>query len=98
MEKCLSNEEEDRHVLIVVSSAPLRFHGLSHDKYQGPPGTGKTTVIAATVHSKIAEHHSNTIWIVAHSNVAVKNVAEKLVDSGFFNFKLLVSRDFHYDW
>ena len=98
MEKCLSNKEEDRHVVIVVSSAPLRFHDLSHDEYQGPPGTGKTTVIAAAVHSKIAEHSSNTVWIVAHSNVAVKNVAEKLVDSGFFNFRLLVSRDFHYDW
>jgi Ni2+-binding GTPase involved in maturation of urease and hydrogenase len=71
---------------------------LSHDEYQGPPGTGKTTVIAAVVHSKIAEHSSNTIWIAAQSNVAVKNVAEKLVDSGFLDFKLLVSKDFNFDW
>jgi len=97
VEKCLSNKEEDRHVVIVVSSAP-RSHDPSHDEYQGPPGTGKTTVIAAAVHSKIAEHNSNTVWIAAHSNVAVKNVAEKLVDSGFLDFKILVSRDFHYDW
>jgi len=55
-------------------------------------------VIAAVVHSKAAEHESNTVWIVAQSNVAVKNVAEKLVDSGFLKFKLLVSKDFHYDW
>ena len=95
--KCLSNKEQDRHVVIVVSSTPS-FSRLSHDQHQGPPGTGKTTVIAATVHSKIAEHNLNTIWVVAHSNVAVKNAAEKLVDSGFVNFKLLVSKDFHFDW
>ena len=94
----MSNKEEDRHVVIVVSSVPLRFHNLSYDEYQGPPGTGKTTVIAAAVNSKIAENSTNTVWIVAHSNVAVKNVAEKLVDSGFLGFKLLVSKDFHYDW
>jgi Cdc6-like AAA superfamily ATPase len=97
VEKCLSNKEEDRHVVIVVSSTPS-FSPLSHDGYQGPPGTGKTTVIAAAVHSKIAEHSSNTVWVIAQSNVAVKNVAEKLVDSGFLDFKLLVSKDFHYDW
>ena len=55
-------------------------------------------MIAAIVHSKIAEHDLNTIWVVAQSNVAVKNVAEKLVDSGFVDFKLLVSKDFHFDW
>ena len=51
-------------------------------------------MIAAVVYGKIAEHSSNTVWIAAHSNVAVKNVAEKLVDSGFLDFRLLVSRDF----
>ena len=55
-------------------------------------------MIAAAVQSKIAEHRSNTIWIIAQSNVAVKNVAEKLVDSGFLDFKLIVSKDFHFDW
>jgi hypothetical protein len=55
-------------------------------------------VIAAAVHSKIAELGTNTIWVIAQSNVAVKNVAEKLVDSGFVNFKLLVSKDFHFEW
>ncbi|KAG1821663.1 AAA domain-containing protein [Suillus subaureus] len=39
-----------------------------------------------------------TIWLVAHSNVAVKNIAEKLDKVGFREFKLLVSKDFHYDW
>jgi len=55
-------------------------------------------VIAAAVQSKVAEHVSNTVWVIAQSNVAVKNVAEKLVDSGFLDFKLLVSKDFHFDW
>ena len=50
------------------------------------------------MHNKVAEHESNTIWVIAQSNVAVKNVAEKLAGSGFLDFKLLVSKDFHYDW
>ncbi|EMD31315.1 hypothetical protein CERSUDRAFT_100509 [Gelatoporia subvermispora B] len=64
---------------------------------QGPPGTGKTTVIAAYVMSAIASGLGG-IWLIAQSNVAVKNIAEKLADVGFLNWKLLVSRDFHEDW
>ena len=65
----------------------------------GPPGTGKTTVIAASVTSTMARPgNSNSIWIVAQSNVAIKNVAEKLAQTNFMDFKLLVSKDFHYDW
>ena len=55
-------------------------------------------MIAAAVQSKIAEHPSNTVWVIAQSNVAVKNVAEKLVDCEFFDFRLLVSKDFHFEW
>ncbi|KAG2071019.1 P-loop containing nucleoside triphosphate hydrolase protein [Suillus decipiens] len=66
---------------------------------QGPPGTGKTTVIAASVDSIVRTGHKDrTVWLVAHSNVAVKNIAEKLDKVGFREFKLLVSKDFHYDW
>ncbi|KAG1871933.1 P-loop containing nucleoside triphosphate hydrolase protein [Suillus tomentosus] len=66
---------------------------------QGPPGTGKTTVIAASVNSMInSGPMERTVWLVAQSNVAVKNIAEKLDKVGFRNFKLLVSKDFHYDW
>ncbi|KAJ7773405.1 P-loop containing nucleoside triphosphate hydrolase protein [Mycena metata] len=66
---------------------------------QGPPGTGKTTVIAAAVVSILAWAHDveRTVWVVAQSNVAVKNIAEKLADAKC-DFTLLVSRDFHYDW
>ncbi|KAK0235956.1 P-loop containing nucleoside triphosphate hydrolase protein [Armillaria nabsnona] len=66
---------------------------------QGPPGTGKTTVISAAVTSVVASSdRDRTLWLVAHSNVAVKNIAEKLASIGFLGFKILVSRDFHYDW
>jgi len=30
--------------------------------------------------------------------VAVKNIAEKLLAYGFLNWKLIVSRDFHFGW
>lgn len=64
---------------------------------QGPPGTGKTSVIAAYVQLAI-EDGSSGIWLVAQSNVAVKNIAEKLMKVGFLNWKLLVSKDFHFQW
>jgi hypothetical protein len=38
------------------------------------------------------------IWLVAQSNVAVKNIAEKLADSGFLPWRLLVSKDFIFEW
>ncbi|KAF9243391.1 P-loop containing nucleoside triphosphate hydrolase protein [Melanogaster broomeanus] len=65
---------------------------------QGPPGTGKTTVIAAAVISHDHARSDRAIWIAAHSNVAVKNIARKLINEGFDKFKLLVSKDFHFDW
>lgn len=78
----LSNKDADRIVLI-----------------HGPPGTGKTTVIAATVTSFMAPiSRDRTLWLVAQSNVAVKNIAEKLVTVDFLDFKILVSKDFHFDW
>ena len=64
---------------------------------QGPPGTGKTTVIATYVISAIQAGRKG-IWLMAQSNVAVKNIAEKLEKLNFFNFKLLVSVDFHSKW
>lgn len=64
---------------------------------QGPPGTGKTTVIANYVISAIKANQRG-IWLMAQSNVAVKNIAEKLVKLEFFDFKLLVSQDFHFEW
>ncbi|KAH9935246.1 P-loop containing nucleoside triphosphate hydrolase protein [Amylocystis lapponica] len=63
----------------------------------GPPGTGKTSVIAAAVCSASAAGRGG-IWLAAQSNVAVKNIAEKLADVGFLNFRVLVSVDFHLEW
>jgi regulator of nonsense transcripts 1 len=63
----------------------------------GPPGTGKTTVIATYVISAI-EAGKRGIWLMAQSNVAVKNIAEKLAKLEFFKFKLLVSHAFHFEW
>ncbi|KAJ7126876.1 P-loop containing nucleoside triphosphate hydrolase protein [Mycena epipterygia] len=75
---------------------------LSTDKINvihGPPGTGKTTTIAAAVISISASRaRDRNVWLVAQSNVAVKNIAEKLASVDFLDFKLLVSKDFHYDW
>ncbi|KAJ7170757.1 hypothetical protein C8R43DRAFT_65515 [Mycena crocata] len=77
----LSTKDRDRLVLV-----------------QGPPGTGKTTVIAAAVTSILESvDYDRTVWVVAQSNVAVKNIAEKLADAEC-NFTLVVSKDFHYDW
>jgi hypothetical protein len=81
---------------------------------QGPPGTGKvridlvsvhdpsdppvqTSVIAAYVNSA-TDAGQKGIWLIAQSNIAVKNIAEKLLKTQFTNFKILVSRDFHEGW
>ncbi|KAI0091304.1 P-loop containing nucleoside triphosphate hydrolase protein [Irpex rosettiformis] len=64
---------------------------------QGPPGTGKTTVIGAFVQSAV-DAEWDGIWLLAQSNVAVKNIAEKLDKIGFNDFRLLVSKDFHLGW
>ncbi|KAF8206294.1 P-loop containing nucleoside triphosphate hydrolase protein [Mycena galopus ATCC 62051] len=62
----------------------------------GPPGTGKTTVIAAVVASISASSaRDQTIWLIAQSNVAVKNIAEKLASVDFLDFKLIVSKGAH---
>ena len=64
---------------------------------RGPPGTGKTTVIAESV-KELTSDPERSVWLIAQSNVAVKNIAEKLADVGFLNWKLLVSTDFHVGW
>lgn len=62
----------------------------------GPPGTGKTTTISACVQAFRAAQEP--VWLLAQSNVAVKNIAEKLAKIGFFQFRLLVSQEFHFGW
>nr|GAT55280.1 predicted protein [Mycena chlorophos] len=66
---------------------------------QGPPGTGKTTVIAAAVMNRPNSRAAGGgMYLVAQSNVAVKNIAEKLASVGFLNFRIFVSKDFHFEW
>ncbi|KAH6910639.1 hypothetical protein BKA70DRAFT_1100429 [Coprinopsis sp. MPI-PUGE-AT-0042] len=61
----------------------------------GPPGTGKTTTIAAI--ARIWDLHDCPVWIIAHSNVAVKNIANSLYRRGV-DFKIIVSKDFYEGW
>ncbi|KAJ6554659.1 P-loop containing nucleoside triphosphate hydrolase protein, partial [Mycena capillaripes] len=62
---------------------------------QGPPGTGKTKTISAA--AAVWEENENPIWIVAQSNVAVKNIAQKLAELGI-TFKIVVSKEFYVQW
>jgi len=75
--------------------SPLNSHRITI--IQGPPGTGKTSVIASFVQIATQTGY-NGIWLVAQSNVAVKNIAEKLVVVGFLDWRILVSKDFHFEW
>ena len=54
-------------------------------------------MIAAFVCSAVAAG-ANGIWLMAQSNIAVKNIAEKLADVGFLDWRLLVSKDFYTGW
>ncbi|KAG6910852.1 hypothetical protein DXG01_007168 [Tephrocybe rancida] len=75
--------------------SPLDTHRITI--VQGPPGTGKTSVIASFVQLSIQMGFSG-IWLVAQSNVAVKNIAEKLLKIGFLEWRLLVSKEFMFEW
>ncbi|TRM58031.1 P-loop containing nucleoside triphosphate hydrolase protein [Schizophyllum amplum] len=61
----------------------------------GPPGTGKTKTISAAV--EVWAKHGRATWAVAHSNVAVKNIAESIARRGV-DFRLIVSQDFYVEW
>ena len=87
------NPSQQRAVQYMLSSEDDKRITL----IQGPPGTGKTSVIAAFVQRAI-RLNKDGIWLIAQSNVAVKNIAEKLMSVGFENWKLLVSKDFHHGW
>ncbi|KAI0764284.1 P-loop containing nucleoside triphosphate hydrolase protein [Trametes elegans] len=61
----------------------------------GPPGTGKTTTIAAAL--VYWQEHNQPTWVIAQSNVGVKNIARSIIKKGV-DFKLIVSLDFHFEW
>ena len=93
----------DRHLNDSQAAAVHRVLSQAHNDQvflvHGPPGTGKTSVIAASVLKLMGpKKKGRGVWLVAQSNVAVKNIAEKLADVGFLDFKILVSKDFHFEW
>lgn len=55
-------------------------------------------MIAAMTQSMLLADEEETVWIIAQSNVAIKNVAEKLVKIGLTDFKLIVSHEFYFQW
>ncbi|KAF8994646.1 P-loop containing nucleoside triphosphate hydrolase protein [Cyathus striatus] len=82
------NPSQMRAAEAMISGTPLV---VTH----GPPGTGKTTTIAAA--AKVWDMDRKPAWIVAHSNVAVKNIAESLFKKRV-KFILLVSKEFYEEW
>ena len=59
----------------------------------GPPGTGKTSTIAAALEGRKAT------WVIAQSNVGVKNIARTLAKEKYkIDFKILVSKEFYVEW
>lgn len=92
------NESQILAVELILSESPQVC------LIQGPPGTGKTIVIAAAVTSLMDnpqyDHEGNRryVWLTAKSNVAVKNIAEKLANADFWDFKLIVAKESHFEW
>ena len=48
---------------------------------QGPPGTGKTSTIEEVILQLIENFHSFPILCVAASNIAIDNIAEKIIET-----------------
>ncbi|KAG7439209.1 uncharacterized protein BT62DRAFT_914297, partial [Guyanagaster necrorhizus] len=82
------NRSQQNVVSTMISDRPLV---LVH----GPLGTGKTSTISTA--AEIRGRINSPTWIVAHSNVAVKNIAEKLALSDV-DFKIIVSKEFYVEW
>ncbi|KAJ7305408.1 hypothetical protein DFH08DRAFT_976336 [Mycena albidolilacea] len=102
--------EEALHVPFMLQTSTTRVPGLNASQtrtlektistmpvvvVQGPPGTGKTKIISAA--AAVWEDDGSPAWIVAQSNVAVKNITEKLAQLKV-TFKIIVSQEFHVEW
>ncbi|KAF5366439.1 hypothetical protein D9758_009795 [Tetrapyrgos nigripes] len=61
----------------------------------GPPGTGKTTTIVSA--AAYWSFFGLPVWIIGHSNVSVKNIAEKLWKKKI-PFRIIVSKEFYVEW
>ncbi|KAK0189345.1 hypothetical protein F5146DRAFT_981895 [Armillaria mellea] len=82
------NKSQRKVVTSMISARPLVV-------VHGPPETGKTWTISAA--AEIWGWSNLTAWIVAHSNVAVKNIADKSALSNV-DFKIIVSKVFYFEW
>jgi regulator of nonsense transcripts 1 len=94
----LSPATQDSLVIAHGIVVPFIIVGYSRQcrlDYTGPPGTGKTTTIAAA--AAIWVSHKQPCWIIAQSNVGVKNIAEKLFQKEV-DFRLIVSQEFYFEW
>jgi hypothetical protein len=47
--------------------------------------------------TELWQQEKKSVFIIAHSNVAVKNIAEKLANCKV-DFKLIVSKEFYVEW
>lgn len=88
----------DRITMIIGPPGTGMNRALQSNNPFLPKLPGKTTVIAATVISLINGTTEDFVWIIAQSNIAVKNIAEKLLDCEFTDFRLLVSKEFITEW
>ncbi|PBK61108.1 P-loop containing nucleoside triphosphate hydrolase protein, partial [Armillaria solidipes] len=87
----LAGKLNDSQKKVVSAMVSVRSLIVVH----GPPGTGKTSTISAA--AMLWGRKKSPTWIVAHSNVAVKNIAEKLASSDV-DFKIIVSKEFYVEW
>lgn len=60
---------------------------------QGPPGTGKTSVIVEMILQLLEKYHTFPILVVAASNIAIDNIAEKLLPTHARDLLRIVSID-----
>ena len=80
---------------IVMSFSTVDKSCQCRPDYTGPPGTGKTTTIAAA--AAVWVSRKLPCWIIAQSNVGVKNIAETLFKKEV-DFRLIVSQEFLLEW
>ena len=82
------------HGILVLLQRSFTYTNAKRD-FTGPPGTGKTTTIAAAASTWVS--YKIPCWIIAQSNVGVKNIAEKFSRENI-SFKLIVSQEFLFEW
>ena len=91
------NPSQARAVVALCSPMAPSYKRPVVQIVQGPPGSGKTTMIAAMV-QWLSNQSKDPIYLVSQSNIAVKNIAEKLEKIKFRSYKVIVSHEFKNEW